>query len=350
MDELVVRHTYAQGMAWDVSKWRNHGRLRNAMPGSGSFKNSMRFIHPPSAVIIRRSDSLKRIDAVRVRARIYTEPLGGGGQRMNIIEGHLSFAFFVNPNFSLQCTFLNPAGSWVGVTSAPNTIRPFTWYEVEFRYDGISVMEQFVNGVMTAGGYDLRGLVRGVGPHGIYVGHWPEPADQYTFRGYITDVEVWRREPRKNLKNVMNQCCIDERAWFRRLREFREQGYDRQYLNHLQDDLLKMEEEFLLKMRGDSEKGVEAERKMIRKLSNMIRQRDYFGLSSMLPDLIDWVHSRYEKDELIDFGNRAHAWAEKLPATPEAIEEMARDACLGELIDTVKGAAEREAIRRKNLE
>jgi hypothetical protein len=299
-------------------------------------------------VIIRRSESLRRMDAVRVTARVYPEPLGGGGQRMNIVEGQLSFALFTNPNLSLSCTFLDPAGNWVGATSAPNAIQPFRWSEVEFRYDGVSVMEQFINGAMTAARYDLRGPVRGIGPNGIYVGQWPEPTNRYAFRGYITDVEVWRREPRRNLDNPLNPCCLDERDWRRQMRKFQEGGYDRQYLDGLQRSLRDLEEEFLLKMRGDTAAGVAAERQVLGRLSDAIRQRDYAGLGAMLPDVANWVLGTYSQAELLDFGDRARQWVDTLPVDHAQLEQMARDACLGDLIDTMRTAAEREAKRRRD--
>jgi hypothetical protein len=347
MEELVVRHTYAEGLAWDLSSWRNHGRLRNVSPGVGAFRDTMRFDQPSSAIIVRRSDSLRRFDSVRVQARVLAEPPAGPGQRLNVVEGQLSFAFFVNPDFSLSCTFVDRNNQWIGVTSAPGAVTPSTWHEIEFRYDGISAMEQFVDGTMTGARYDLRGVARGVGPNGIYIGHWPEPADQYTFRGHITDVSIWRREDRENLDNVFDPCCLDERAWFARLDDFRKSGLDREYVQKLQSEWRELEEEFVVRMRGDSEAGLLAERAITERLSDAIRQRDYAGLSQLMPDVFDWVMDVYSQQEILDFAERAQRWLEALPVSLEEIEKVAREACLSDLIDTMRTSAEREAERRR---
>jgi hypothetical protein len=307
----------------------------------------MRFDDPSSAVIVRRSNSLRRFDSVRVQARVFTDPPAGPGQRLNVVEGQLSFAFFVNPDASLQCTFVDRNGQWIGVTSAPGVVTPSTWHQIEFRYDGISTMEQFVDGAMTGSRYDLRGAARGVGPNGIYIGHWPEPPNQYTFHGYVTDVSIWRREDRENLDNVFDPCCLDEGTWFERLRKFREQGLDRGYVQKLQAEWQELEEEFRLRMRRDSEAGLLAERAITGRLSDAIRQRDYASLSQLMPDVFDWVMGVYNQDEMLDFARRAQSWLEGLPVSLEEVEAIARESCLGDLIDTMRAAAEREAERRR---
>ena len=151
VNKLVIDHSYSLGIAWDKTEYRNHGLLCQTPPGTGFFQGSLSFTpgrtSPGSAIIVphKRShpDSLDEMGAVRVHCFIYTLSPGGGTERQNIVEGHLSFAFFINPDLSLEGTFLDSNGNWIGIRSRPRSIVPNQWFEVDYWYDGISRSRNF---------------------------------------------------------------------------------------------------------------------------------------------------------------------------------------------------------------
>ena len=65
MDKLVIDHTYALGIAWDKTRYRNHGVLYQSPPGTGYFQGSLRFAPgrpgPGSMVVVPPSPSLAEI-------------------------------------------------------------------------------------------------------------------------------------------------------------------------------------------------------------------------------------------------------------------------------------------------
>ena len=119
MNKLVIDHSYSLGIAWDKTDYRNHGLLHQVLPGASTFRGSLSFSprrsFPGSAIIIPTSKSLQEIGSIKIRCMIYSTARGGGAARQNIVEGHLSFAFFINSDLSLQGTFLDPNNNWTWI-------------------------------------------------------------------------------------------------------------------------------------------------------------------------------------------------------------------------------------------
>ena len=61
-----------------------------------------------------RASSLEDLIAVRAIVSFYLNPPGGLSRRYNLIEGHLCFALFVNPDGSLQGTIVDAEGELGG--------------------------------------------------------------------------------------------------------------------------------------------------------------------------------------------------------------------------------------------
>lgn len=351
MNKHVVHHSYSEGVAWDCTPCRNHGRLYNVVPGTGYFGDSMHFVHEHSAIVIPPSDSLNNVKSVRVKAKIFSEALGGAARRMNIIEGHLTFAFFVNPDLSLQSTFYDPEGNWVGVRTNPRIIIPRQqWYDVEFRYDGLNAMEIFVNGSLMAAKYDLRGPVRSVGAHGIFIGHWPENDTRYTFSGYIMDVQIWKQDDTKPIKDRIDPCCLDEKKWQERLDKFRKKGYDRAYVDKKQQEFHDLLIPLMIKTRGDSEAGTREQRELLQRVRRAVKRRDYSGLSNILPIAGQWVLDRVTEEDLLDLTNNVAKFIDDLPVDIKEIEVWAKEICLSETIDTIKQSSQSYAEKIKRTQ
>src|SRR4051812_29519044 len=93
MYNLASTNTYTGGSAFDASGKGNHGSPADVAPGVGPEAGSYRFSTPTSGIIVPVSPSLENLNAVRIRMKIRTDPWDG--QRRNLMEGFLSFAFLL---------------------------------------------------------------------------------------------------------------------------------------------------------------------------------------------------------------------------------------------------------------
>jgi len=128
---------------------------------------------------------------------------------LNLVEGHLSFAVFVDPDRSISATMLDSSGTWTGVTSSPDAVSAGSWHTASFRHDGISAMALLVDDMPLASSARVTGAIRPVGPHGLAIGHWPETSGAYTFRGDIAEVDVWTNDPALDASVLTGGCCVD---------------------------------------------------------------------------------------------------------------------------------------------
>ena len=213
MFKLILHHTYKMaGEAVDLSPCGNHGSrtgtsyMPNGIaPGTGA----LYFDGVNDKVVVRYNPSLANLRAIKIESLIYLEELV---KRRNIIEGHLSFAFFIHPDGVLWGTFYDPKHltppipgsdpSWPGVNSsaafAPDgvdhTIPLNQWVKVRFIHDGIATARLYVDDVLVGANYNLRSSVGSVGSLGLTIGQWPDAA-QYTFKGRMDEVKLWRYDP-----------------------------------------------------------------------------------------------------------------------------------------------------------
>ncbi len=207
---LVLWHTYSRGVAFDLSENRNHGTIVDASYGDPGFPTALHFPGGPGSVWVAPSRSLSNLGALRTQVHFHWDPTFE--HRHNLIEGHLAFAFFVNPDGSLQATILNGLGAWAGAESPPGVVTAGQWHTAEFVHDGISNCTLYVDGNVVAESYSSPGPVGTVGPHGVAIGHWPEQSDVYSFEGYMDDVRVWCDDPPKDVGQLIDGCCIDRAA------------------------------------------------------------------------------------------------------------------------------------------
>lgn len=224
MKKLVLHHRYRMGMAWDLSGFDNHGDTSMVSPGTGDHEGSLKFEHPGSRVDVRRAESLNPSGSFR--CSVLFELSGPPTRRYNLIESQLSFAFFIDVGFRLRATILDANGTWNGVVT-PMQIDPFFgggmsgWYRVDCGHDGISTIWIAVNGTVVAVKEGVPGPVRPVGPRGISIGHWPEPANQYTFEGHIAETWLWMDRP----DPPTDDCCLDREALARADEIMRDKGW-----------------------------------------------------------------------------------------------------------------------------
>ena len=212
MNRMVVHHIYSGGIACDLSGYRNHGVPYDVSEASPPYAPAFGYSSSGSRVIVPQSQSLQDLLAVRAVAEFYLDPPGGLSRRYNLIEGHLSFALFVNPDGSLQGTIVDADGQWAGAQSPPNLVATGRWHQAELRHDGVNQCSLYLDGVPVATSYAANGPVGSVGPHGIAIGHWPEPSGQYTFTGYLRQAWVYKYDPALAAKGLVDPCCPGSRA------------------------------------------------------------------------------------------------------------------------------------------
>lgn len=349
MDKLVVDHSYALGIAWDRTEYRNHGLLYQTPPGSGFFQSSLSFAPgrtaPGSMVVVPPAKSFAEIGAVRARARIYTTALGGGARRQNVIEGHLSFALFVNPDLSVQATFLDSTGNWTGIRSGVRAVVPNQWFNIEYWYDGISAAEILINGTRVASAFNpvshvgapMRGPVRGIGPRGIAIGHWPEPDDRYTFNGYVRDVQVYKRDDLEDLLKLLDKCCLrDLSQWYDLGNRLRKDGYNLAYARRIKDQLVALGSETMADLRGGSEQATEQLNALLQQFLWALSRRGSVPLGPSLMPLLTWMATRASPQQAADVEARARALLSDLPLKEDELLDIVNRLCFTKLRETVE--------------
>lgn len=235
MLEMQVRHTYVAGRATDVSGNGNHGIPTSTQASTIDGTSSLFFNGVGARVEIRPGEDFTEMRGFRVRIRVKLNvfwwwwllwpwlwwqrwwarwpwvPLARWWpwrfrRRHNLVEGHLSFALFIQRDLSIRGTIRGPNGQWDGPVSPAGAIRPKRWHTIEYGHDGISRAVIAVDGITVADTRQLPGPIADVGPNGVVVGHWPEPDHRYTFRGWIDDVEIWTDRPDRE---QVDPCCGD---------------------------------------------------------------------------------------------------------------------------------------------
>ncbi len=238
MNKLVIRQTYIHATAFDASNNRNHGFPYAVTQAGGAFAPSFEFRSPDSRVVVQPSQSLQDLIAVRAVVTFFLAPAAGLVHRYNLIEGHLSFALFVQPDGSLMGTIVDAGGQWNGAQSGANLVKPGQWHQAELRHDGINQTLLLLDGVQVASAYNARGPVRSVGPHGVAIGHWPEAPGVYTMDGYIRGIELYKYDPVIAAKGLLDSCCINRESLDDFADKLRARGYTAQAAGQQAKDFL----------------------------------------------------------------------------------------------------------------
>jgi len=216
--QLICHHTYklppgAVGssppyVAIDLSRFENHGSAEDTQfdpDGAAPSSGAMLFQRNTSVVKIRPSPSFEEIGQLRVETQIRLDAVPT--TRMNLVEGHMSFSFFIAPGGILTGTFFGPLTpgappTWFGVDSGPNfspdgathAVPVGNWTTLSYTHDGLRWIEIAIDGVVVGRRGDIISGVVPVGPYGTTVGSWPDDR-RYTLQGAVDDLKIWRRDP-----------------------------------------------------------------------------------------------------------------------------------------------------------
>jgi hypothetical protein len=250
MNRLVVHHIYANGMAFDLSGFRNHGAPYAVAQAAAPYAPGFSYLTGNSRVVVPQSQSLQDLLAVRAVVTFYLNP-PGTLRRYNLIEGHVCFALFINPDGSLQGTIVDADGNWNGAQSPPNTVSAGRWCQAEIRHDGVNQCALYLDGVPVGTSRAAKGPVRSIGPHGIAIGHWPETSGQYTFDGYIREAWVYKYDPAQAAKDLLDPCCGEYRKALDDTAEtLRSMGYTAEKARQQGMDLIKFGLSVSARVRG----------------------------------------------------------------------------------------------------
>jgi hypothetical protein len=345
MKRLIVDHSYNLGLAWDRSRYRNHGVLHYTPRGNGAFGQSLSFARgrtaPGSCVIVPPSKSMANLGAVRVRATVNTNHTGT--KRQNIVEGDHAFAFFINGNFSLQGTFLDPQGKWVGIRSPAHSLEKNRWYDVEFWYDGVSQAEIHLqdlsggNAAMhrVAHSFDpqfrrngnMRGPVRGAGPKGIFIGHWPAADDRYTFDGHIRSVKLFKRDEFEKNPFADPCCKPDIKKWMALAERMKHSGFDIDKIRQMQGELNHLVSNIIGDIHGDDEGKADELNHLINQFLLALKNRNAYATIPSLESLAEQLSQGLHPGQVDNLRDKAEAFIDASPLSRDEILKLGDELC-----------------------
>ncbi len=131
--------------------------------------------------------------------------------RLNLVEGYLSFAIYINPDRSVSFTIVDRDRKWNGCSSSPGLVSTGVWHTLVAAHDGISEARIGLDAEVVASHKDVLGPVPSVGDLGIAIGRWPDEP-RYQFQGYLSEVALSKFDPVPEINLVLGAPCIDAEA------------------------------------------------------------------------------------------------------------------------------------------
>ncbi len=194
----------ARAAATDVSGRNLHGTstgLDFRDQGWTTERGAAVFSQPHSRIRTVSRDPFWRLTALKIEVSVFLEDTA---LRQNLIEGFLSFAFYVSPTGALVGTArasTSAGGGWSGVDSVagspdgvPRTVPFGRWCTLTYIHDGFANLVLLIDGEIAASTNAAPAPLQTVGWRGVHIGNWPD-ADHFVLRGMIGEVKVWRWDP-----------------------------------------------------------------------------------------------------------------------------------------------------------
>jgi hypothetical protein len=325
MNELVVHHKYTFGSTLDVSGKNNHGVPAVVAAGSAPFAHALRFSGPDSRVTVLPSSSLQDPVAVAAFVRFYLDD-ATLGRRYNLVEGHLSFALYVEPGGKLTGTVLDANGTWTGSSTSSGVVTANRWHEAWLMHDGISILELQLNGGTVASSFSVPGPVRSVGPFGIAIGNWPD-AGAYPFAGYISDMRFYRYDLEREVRGLLDPCCFDGAAMDRIVRKLREAGH-LEALHKSPLELLRILIRLTGLLRGPNSRRARRILQLSQAAFGALQRRDSHALRTFHDLFQDESRQSADREEIEGLQKEFAALFESSGLSEDLLRELAKAACL----------------------
>jgi hypothetical protein len=269
MWRTLVHQTYTGNVAIDSSGNCNHGVPIQVTPDFPGFS----FDQQGSRISIQPSATLEDLGNVRAVVRFALEP-SGTPHRWDLAEGYLSFALFIDADFSLQGTILDQNSQWTGVATSANAVSTGVEHTAQVVCDGINSVQVLLDGNVVAESYDTVGQVRPVGQLGVAVGHWPDPPGVYTFEGTIYEFALQKYDPDSDLTAILDPCCADWSALAAFVEQLGREGISQAQLAEAGATLRAAGLASELALRGNSKSGTLAQRALARAAWLALARRD----------------------------------------------------------------------------
>ena len=193
----TVIYSYENHAALDESGKHNNGIVQ--LPGpdkwvdapNKAMPTAILYDHPESKITVPPNSTLAGWPGFRVD--VIFQP-AAYNHRLNLVEGDLSFALFVEVDGSLMGTVFDGT-EWYQVKSAPGTIVAGRLYRAQFIYDPASTLLLYLNGGLLKVQGSNGAAVRPVQAAGIKVGYWPGGDSRYTFSGLMGPMGIYTLDP-----------------------------------------------------------------------------------------------------------------------------------------------------------
>jgi hypothetical protein len=239
----------------------------------------------------------------------------------------MSFALFVNPDGSLQGTILDAASTWTGPVSAPAVVTPGRWYTAELQHDGINQLQLILDGAVVAAGFDVRGPVRSVGPHGVAIGHWPESSQVYTFAGWLREAWLYKYDPHKDANGLLDPCCTDRKGLATAVDKLRAEGHTADSVAAKAQELLAFGYNMVAAVRGGDETVTKQQEALSQQAWATFLRGDQNGYSTALGQLARLADERLTHAQQQAFAQERSALLDSLPLPEDELLGLIKTMC-----------------------
>lgn len=332
MWRTIVNQTYLRNVAVDSSGYSNNGipvQVTAEYPG-------FLFNTPGSRINIPPARSLENLGAIQAGVQFQLQP-GGAPHRFNLVEGFESFAFFVNPDYSIQGTILDATSSWNGATSPPGVVSTGATHTAILVCDGVSLIQIYLDGALVAETYSIPGSVRTVGTLGIAVGHWPNPPGQYTFEGSIYQFILQKYDPQQDIWKLLDSCCVHWSKLLCFLQQLGKRGITSAQLVAAGAALTQASNITQVALRGGTKAGTLRQLALAGQAMGALRRHDLDALAGVLqqvqadiaalgPDTQAHLGALFS-DAIASYGLRNNDWATLMKLLCLTLQDLAGKGC-----------------------
>jgi hypothetical protein len=277
MWRTIVSQSYLRNVAVDTSGYSNNGIPVQVTPEYPGFL----FDQPGSRINIPPAPTLENLGAIQAAVQFKLSP-SGTLHRFNLAEAFLSFALFVNPDYSIQGTILDATSTWNGATSPAAVVSPDAVHTAILVCDGVNSVQIYLDDSLVAESYTVPGNVRPVGDLGIAVGHWPNPPDVYTFEGTIYEFILLKYDLQQDIWNLLDPCCVDWGKLLAFLQGLGERGIAADQLVAAGSKLIQAANATEAALRGGTKAGTLQQLALSQAAMGALRRRELDGLASVL--------------------------------------------------------------------